>query len=173
MIQYRHHVSGIFSTKLEAENTLKLLVKKGIPKIRLQIFESDANLPAASQQAKSNRVLKDMLVDGAIGTAIGAGIGALAQMALIAANVNLFIASPLVAPIALLGLGASMGGMAGATYGAKIGSKKQGWLTDLVKNAISSGQVVLVAEAKTKQEAVVARDVIQTSAGNHKDVNTA
>lgn len=125
MSQYRHHVSGIFSTRIEAETTLEILVKQGIPKKQVQIYASDAKLPVATPQAKSNDVLKDMFVDGAIGAAVGTGIGALTQVALIAANVSLFIASPLVAPLALLGWGASLGGMAGATYGAKVGSKKK------------------------------------------------
>lgn len=173
MSQYRHHVSGIFSNRSEAVSTLETLIKLGISNKQLQIFESDASLPATTQQAKSNEVLKDMVVDGAIGTAIGTGVGALTQVALIAANVSLFIASPLVAPLALLGWGASLGGMAGATYGAKIGSKKERWLSDLVKDAISSGQVVLVAETCTKQQTETAREVIQASVGNHKDVSKA
>jgi hypothetical protein len=170
MSQYRHHVSGIFSNRREAANTWDILIKQGIPSEQLQIFESDTSLPATTQQAKSNEVLKDMVVHGVIGTAVGTGVGALAQVALVAANVSLFIASPLVAPLALLGWGASLGGLAGATYGAKIGSNKEGWLSDLVKDAISSGQVVLVAETSTKQQTVIAREVIQTSVGNHKDV---
>lgn len=172
MAQYRHHVSGIFLNKRDATNTLDMLIKQGIPGEQLQIFESEASLPANSQLAKSNEVLKDMVVDGAIGTAVGTGIGALAQVALVAANVSLFIASPLIAPLALLGWGASLGGLAGATYGAKVGSDKEGWLSDLVKDAISSGQVVLVAVTKTEEQTVIAREIIQTSVGNYKDVKT-
>lgn len=174
MDQYRHHVSGIFVNHIEAGGTLEKLVEQGLPRERLQIFESDSALPAATQQAKSNEVLKDMVVDGTIGAAVGTGIGALAEVALIAANVSLFVASPVIAPLALLGWGASLGGMAGATVGAKISSeKKEGWFSDLIKDAISNGQVVLVAETRTKQETEIARKVIQTSVGNYKDVNTA
>lgn len=173
MGQYSHHVSGVFSNQIEANAALGILVKQGIPKKQLHIYESDAKLPATTQQAKSNRVLKDMLVDGAIGAVIGTAIGALIQVGLVIANVSLFVASPLVAPLALLGWGASLGGMAGATYGAKIGSKKHGWLNDLVKEAISKGQVVLVAEASNQHQTEIAREVIQTSVGNFKDINTA
>jgi hypothetical protein len=173
MSQYRHHVSGIFSNRIEAESTLNVLIERGLSSEQILIFDSDATLPASTEQAKSNEVLKDMAVDGVIGTTVGTGIGALAQVALIAANVSLFIASPLVAPLALLGWGASLGAMAGATYGAKVGSEKEGWLSDLVKDAISAGQVVLVAQTNTKQETDIAREAIQTSVGNHKDTNTA
>ena len=72
-----------------------------------------------------------------------------------------------------IGWGASLGAMAGATYGAKNGSQKEGWLSDLVKDAITNGQVVLVAQTNTEQETEIAREAIQTSVGNHKDINSA
>lgn len=64
----------------------------------------------------SNARLKDMLVDVVIGTTVGAGIGGLAEVA--AANVSLFGASPLLASLVMLGSGASLGGLLGATAGA-------------------------------------------------------
>ena len=172
MGKYRHHVSGFFANHVIAESTLNKLIEQGLHKENIYIFES-ASVPSGEvDQAKSNEVLKDMAVDGAIGAAVGTGIGALAEVALVAANVSLFIASPLIAPLALLGWGASLGGMTGATIGAKVGSeKKQGWLSDLIQDAIASGQVVLVAETKTKQETEVAKEVIQTFAGNSQDVS--
>lgn len=54
----------------------------------------------------------------------------------------------------------------------KLAPKKR-WLSDLVKDAISSGQVVLIAEANSLQETEMAREVIQRSVGNHKDINSA
>ena len=74
MNEYRHHVSGIFAHREEAESAFSRLIKKGLPKGRIQIFESDSTLPAATQQAKSNKVLKDMVVDGAIGL-VGGEVG--------------------------------------------------------------------------------------------------
>jgi len=172
MDEYRHYVSGIFVSREEADSALSRLVEQGLPHERLQIFEAGSVLPAAAQQTKSNEVLKDMFVDGAIGTAVGTGIGGLAGVALIAANVSIFVASPLLAPLVLLGWGASLGGMTGATIGSKVSSEnKEGWLSDLVQDAISNGQVVLVAETRTKQETVIAREVIEISVGNYKDVS--
>ena len=174
MNEYRHHVSGIFAHREEAESAFSRLIKKGLPKGRIQIFESDSTLPVATQQAKSNEVLKDMVVDGAIGTAVGVGIGALAEVVLVAANVSLFVASPLLAPLALLGWGASLGATAGATVGARVSSeKKEGWFSDLIRDAISNGQVVLVVETLTKQEAEIAKEVIKISVNDYEDVSTA
>lgn len=81
MSEFRHYVSGFFAD-------------------RARLVEPP--------QSKS--VLKDVLVDGAIGTAVGTGGGALAQLALVAANVSLFVASPLLAPLSMPGCAASLGG---------------------------------------------------------------
>jgi len=174
MNKYIHHVSGIFSHREAAESAHSRLVDKGIPQNRLQIFDSNSILPASSQQAKSNEVLKDMVLSGAIGTAVGTGIGALAEVALVAANVTLFVASPLIAPLALLGWGGSLGATIGATVGAKVSSEnKDGWLSDLIKDAISNSQVVLVVETISKQETEIAQAVIKLSVDNYKDVSVA
>jgi hypothetical protein len=100
--------------------------------------------------------------------------------ALVAANVSLFIASPLLAPLAMLGWGAGIGGLIGATAGATksdAGSvaagagNKPGWLSELVRDAISNGQIVLMADTRTPQETAIARAVIQASVGDYKEVN--
>ena len=132
-------------------------------------------LPTAP--GKNNDMLKDVLVDGAIGTAVGTGIGALAEVALVAANVTLFIASPLIAPLAMLGWGASLGAVIGAVVGTEKDSglkaaKKDGKLAELISDAIASGQVVLVAVTRTEQETAMAREVIQASLGQHKELST-
>lgn len=173
MDKYIHHVSGIFSHRDAANSALSRLVDKGIPKDRLQLFDSSSTLPASSQQAKSNAVLKDMAVDGVIGTVVGTGIGALAQVAIVAANVTLFVASPLIAPLAMLGWGASLDATVGATVGAVSSEKKDGWLSDLIKDAITNGQVVLVVKTLSKQETEIAEEVIKLSVDNYKDVSVA
>ncbi len=137
MDEYRHHVSGFFAHREQAESALSRLVEQGLPRERLRIFAND---PAASDTAPkegSNAVLQDVLVDATIGTAVGSGIGALGSVALAAASVSLFVVSPLVAPLMLLGWGASIGGLIGAAAGATSGSgDKDGWLSDLIGDAI-------------------------------------
>jgi hypothetical protein len=101
-------------------------------------------------------------------------LAAQAEVALVAANVSLFIASPLLAPLALLGWGASLGGLVGATVGAKVSSgKKEGWFSDLIRDAIANGQFVLVAETLRKQETAIAREVIKNSVNDYKDLSVA
>lgn len=45
--------------------------------------------------------------------------------------------------------------------------------SSLVRDAIASGQVVLVAETRTEQETAIAREVIQALVGDSKDTNMA
>jgi len=177
MNEYRHHVSGFFANRDDAVSTLSKLVERGLPRERLQIFASDSPSPAPAPKEDSNAVLKDVLVDGAKGAVVGTGIGALAEVALMAANVSLFVASPLLAPLMLLGWGASLGGLIGATAGAASSAapdaeKKEAWLSVLVRDAIAIGQTVLVVDARTEQETATAREVIQASVGDYKDSST-
>ncbi|MGQ0596918.1 hypothetical protein [Aquabacterium sp.] len=120
-------------------------------------------------QAGSNAALKDMVVDGAIGGAVGVGLGALAEVALVAANVSLFIASPLLAPLVLLGWGATLGGTIGAMVGAE---KKEAPLSALIRDAVASGQFVLVVEARTQPQAAIAREAMRDAVGEVKEGNS-
>lgn len=178
MNDYRHHVSGFFANRDDAESAFSTLVDRGLPGDQLHIFETDSAEPApAAPKEDSNAVLKDVVVDGAIGTAVGTGLGALAEVALVAANVTLFVASPLIAPLAMLGWGAVLGGVIGAVVGAEAQpatgtEKKEGWLSALVRDAIASGQIVLVAQCYTEQQTAIAREVIQASVGDYGDDTT-
>ena len=171
MNEYRHHVSGFFAHHQEAESALSRLVELGLPRERVYLLNADS-----APQTDDNGVLKHVLVDGAIGTAVGTGIGVLAELALVAANVSLFIASPLIAPLAMLGWGASLGGLVGAAVGAESHAgnekEKKGTFSALIQDAISSGQVVLVAETRTEEETANARQVMQASVGACEDVST-
>ena len=166
MNEYRHHVSGFFAKRAEAESAVDKLVPLGIPRDQLRVFDTASTVHPKPPHAGSVEVLNDMVVNGAIGTAVGTGIGALAEIALIAANVSLFVASPLIAPLAMLGWGASLGGLVGAATGA---GTKQGSFVALVNDAIASGQVVLVAETLTEQQTDIARQIIQAAVGEFKD----
>ena len=120
---------------------------------QLQLFDADSGPAISEPKGESNEVLTNVLVDGAIGTVVGTGIGALAQLAIVAGSVSLFVASPLVAPLVMLGWGASLGAFVGAAAGANAGVEhKDGWLSDLVHDAIASGQVVLVVQTRTGQK---------------------
>lgn len=138
MDQYRHHVSGFFAHRAEAEGAVSTLVGRGLGRDRLQLFDADSGPAISEPKGESNEVLTNVLFDGAIGTAVGTGIGALAQLAIVAGGVSLFVASPLVAP--------------------------------LIRDAIASGQVVLVVQTRMAEETEIAREVIGAAVGEFKDV---
>lgn len=169
MNEYRHHVSGFFADREAAERTRSQLIEQGLPAENVEVHSSRPQ-PEPPAAVRSNEVLKAVIVDGAIGAAVGTGIGVLAQVALIAANVSLFVASPLVAPLALLGWGASLGGFIGAASGA---GDREGDFSDLVRDAIASGQVVLVAKTRGEEESVTARAVIGAAVGEYDEAITA
>lgn len=176
MNSYHHHVSGIFQRHAEAEYALLQLEERGLALNRMQIYEDNISADQATTQGQSNEVLKNMVVKGSVGTVIGAGLGGLAQIALVATNVTLFIASPLVAPLAMLGWGATVGATVGAAVGAIESNEshpkeKEGWFSDFVSDAIASGQVVLVVETHTKKETEIAGEVMKISVNNYKDVS--
>ena len=170
MNAYRHHVSGFFANREEAESAMSRLVEGGLPRARLQLFDTDSTVPTKTPHADSKEVLNDMVTDGAVGVAVGTALGGLAELALVAANVSLFIASPLIAPLAMLGWGAGLGGFLGAVAGA---GSKEGGFSALVTDAISNGQVVLVAETISSQETALTKEVMQVSVNNYRDVSVA
>lgn len=170
MNHYLHYVSGFFAHREEADDVFAKLIAQGLPPERVQIYSSRAIPPVHEPTESSNDVLKDVLVDGTIGTVVGTGIGALIQVALIATNVTLFVASPLIAPLVLLGWGASIGGVVGASIGAAENAKP---LSALIEDAIASGQIVIVAETRTAAETTIAQEIIKGSIGDYKDVDAA
>lgn len=173
MDEYRHHVSGFFARRQEAEEAFSRLIDRGLPRSQLYIVEADSAPHVAAPQSDSNAVLKDVFVDGAVGAAVGTGIGALAEVGLVAANVSLFIASPLIAPLVMLGWGASLGGLIGSAVGAESHAEnKDGKFSALIRDAISRGQVVLVAETRTKHETEIAAEIIKASVGDYENVST-
>lgn len=170
MSDYLHHVSGFFAHDDQAYDVQRKLMAVEIPAARIHVLNKTTPLPPHEATADSNGVLKDMLVDGAIGTAVGTGVGALAQIAFVTANVSLFVASPLVAPLVMLGWGAGLGGFLGAAVGA---AKKPKPFSDLVKDAISNDQYVVIVETITPAETTMAQNIIREAVGDFTDVAKA
>lgn len=85
--------------------------------------------------------------DGAIGTAVGTAVGAGVSIALAAAELTLFIASPVLGVLYLLGWGASLGGLVGAVVGSE---RSNGDVSTLIKDALANGQAVLVVHARSE-----------------------
>jgi hypothetical protein len=167
MADYRHHVSGFFAHREEVNDVYDKLISAGIPSSRIHSFDKHSVLPAHKAADSSSKVLENVLVDGAIGTVVGTGVGALIEVGLIAANVTLFAASPLLAPLVLMGWGAGIGGIIGASAGAAEHAKP---LSNLVHDAVVSGLLVVVVETRSEEETRIAADIIKEKVGDYNDV---
>ena len=162
MEKYLHRVLGLYATRVAAESAFEQLVQRGLPPEKVKILGPRRDGEDGETKADSDDVLKEMLREGAIGTAIGTLAGAAGTIALAAANISLFIASPVLGALSMLGWGASLGGIVGAATGAQ---SSKGDVSDLVKDALASGHVVLVAHAATEEQTTYAREIIGTSIG--------
>jgi hypothetical protein len=170
---YQHRVSGFFVKREEAEIARSALLRRGLTAQQLELYANDhADLkPPASTD--SNDSLKQILVDSAIGGAVGTTVGALGEVALVAASATLFVASPLIAPLAMLGWGAGLGAAVGAAAGSIRISKEGGMLSALVADAIQSGQVVLIATTHTESQTQAAIEIVQAAVGTYQDTPQA
>ncbi|MGY1488067.1 hypothetical protein ACW4YW_01530 [Methylobacillus pratensis] len=158
MADYLDSVTGIYPTVDEAQKAAQALIDQGFSRDQVQV--AIGRTDGIEQDEDDKEVLKNVVVDGAIGTAVGAGVGALGQLAIVAANVSLFVASPLVGPLFMVGWGAAVGGFIGAGKGI---SNQDRHYSDLLANAVEKGHAVLVAYAKTEAEAEAARAVVGAS----------
>jgi hypothetical protein len=167
MDQQSHIVTGIYTSRAEAESVRDRLVGRGLPDGQIDIVEN-AGIDGNSKMAADNETVKDAVVDGAVGAAVGTVVGGLGHVALVAANVTLFVASPVIAPLAMLGWGAFIGGFVGAAAGVEKPEKepeekKEGKLSLLVLDVIRSGHVALIVRTTTVAETTLARAIVGDS----------
>jgi phage tail tape-measure protein len=160
MEQYLHRVLGFYATRSVAESVSKQLIRRGVPTEKLIILEPERDGASAETKADSDDVVKKLLRGGAIGTLVGALAGAAGTVALAIANITLFIASPVLGALYLIGWGGSLGAFIGAVAGSQ---SSKGDTADLVRDALASGQVVLVAHTATEQQTTHAQQIIAAS----------
>jgi hypothetical protein len=160
MENYLHRVLGLYTVRAEAESVFNQLVQRSIPSENVTILESGRDDGNGAAKADSDDVLKELLREGAIGAAVGTLAGAAGTIALAVANISLFIASPVLGALYLLGWGASLGGFVGAVAGSQ---RNKGDVSDLVRDALASGHVVLVARTVTEKQTTIARHIIGES----------
>lgn len=167
-----HKVAALYASVEEAVRVRRHLIRSGIAAKEVALLK---DLPLPPDAGGNDEVLKDIVVDGAIGTAVGAGVGTIGTMMLWAANVTLFVSSPVVASLAMLGWFAGVGGIAGAIAGVvseENNKGKEGKFSELVMDAIQSGNVVLVVRTHGKADKELAKDIIGKSLTGHYRVPT-
>jgi hypothetical protein len=162
MDSYLHRVIGLYPSLDEANHARDLVVAGGLAPTQIRVLatgsaSAGADSNSGDEKSDSDDVLKDLLRDGAIGTAVGSVAGAGVSIALAAANLTLFIASPVLGALYLIGWGASLGGLVGAVVGSE---RSAGDASTLIRDALEHGRFVLVVHARTEAETTTARQVV-------------
>lgn len=114
----------------------------------------------STSRRRSREILREIMRAGAIGTALGIGVGAIGTVVLMTTSVAAFIASPLLAPSALMFNLATVGFLLGAAVGAANKGKSY---SALVSNALAEGQVLLAIKTQGVYENSLANKIIQHS----------
>lgn len=173
MNSYRHYISGFFAGREDADHALVQLVQQGLPRERLHIFAA-APASCVKQAMKSGEVARDLVMDGTPGAVVRSGTGALAEVGLVMANISLVVTHSLIAPLSVLGWGAKLGEFTEAAVGATLDSEnKDPWFSNLIRDAISSGQVVLVVDTWSEQETATAQAMVEAAVGKGKNIAAA
>jgi hypothetical protein len=162
MESYMHRVVGLYTSRAEADAARDLILARGIAPTQVSVLTAESTVAGVDTKSDSDDVLKDLLRDGAMGTAVGTAAGAGVSIAMAAANLTLFIASPVLGALYLIGWGASLGGLVGAVVGSE---KNKGDVSTLIKDALANGHAVLVVHARSGAETTRAQQVV----GQHID----
>jgi hypothetical protein len=163
MSTYLHRVLGFYESTDTAWTACQRLIAAGLPPRQLTVMRPHGLDWTHQEVADSDDVLKEVLVDGAVGTSVGALAGAGVSVALAAVAtgpVTLLVAGPVLGALAMVGWGASLGGLLGAMVGAE---GKKGEVSDLIKDALANGHVVLVAHTQSEAQTDLARRLIAES----------
>jgi hypothetical protein len=160
MDKYLHRVVGLYPSRALGEAARDEILAHGLQPKQVRLIEPGSGVVGGDTVSDSDDVLKDILRDGAIGTAVGTAAGAGVSIGLAAANLTLFIASPVLGVLYLLGWGASLGGLVGAVVGSE---RSKGDVSSLIVDALASGQFVLVVYAYTEEQTSQAHQVIAAS----------
>jgi len=151
------HITAAFGLRQPAQQVLDNLVECGLPRETLDLVEP------AEPPTWSTLTLADIVANAAFGVATALVLAGLTHSTLLLLTPDLLdeIAWPLAAGLLLLlaGLGALAGVAVGA--GRRGDYRSEGRLARLVHALVTRPRVLLVARARSLQEAAVARAVLQ------------
>jgi hypothetical protein len=162
-----HRISALYADVAAAQHVRATLLRNGFAADAIEIRQHlDADADAHAPTDSSDDVIKEVLVDSAIGAALGAGIGAIGTVVLITTSVTLFVASPLIAPLALMGNLATVGGLLGGAFGA---ADKETPFSAVVTEALAAGNVMLLVKTHNADENTLAKKLISASLNDVAD----
>ncbi|WP_075097795.1 general stress protein [Sandaracinus amylolyticus] len=142
-------VSGVFSTRREAQHAVDRLVDAGFRREDVSVLMSDVTRARELDGAPpiitppSNRAAEGATAGGTIGGTLGAVVGGLAAVGSIAIpGIGMVAAGPMVAALAGAGAGGAAGGLIGALVGLGVSENEA---TD-IRDRIREGRIVVTVE---------------------------
>ena len=116
-----HLVSGLFPSRVSAENAVDHLVQAGFPETDISLLMSDTTRGREFIVQKGTKAPEAAATGATIGGVIGAIAAGLAAVGtLVVPGLSLVAAGPIVAALSGLGAGAAAGGLTGALVGMGI-----------------------------------------------------
>lgn len=157
MSQTSHKVAGIYPDHANARAAVEALRQAGIGEEAIAMVDKDDWQSAFTDPHTVTERAKHKLASG---TGIGAGLGALGAGALVAAEVAVIAAAPVLAMLAGAGLGAA----AGTAYtGVSSSSVREPVFRDVVREAVTQGHVVVIVRTFSEAESLHAQDLISST----------
>lgn len=163
---YPHKIAAVYPDIAAAEaalNAFNLVQLSGIRITHLAPGASGVDLAIEPEVEETRKtVVENTLAGGAAGTVTGAAVAGATSILAPA----LFVSTPVVGPLIVLGYGAIIGSTAGAIRGLRL---RETLLADLVKDALKAGyQVVLVhaenEDAHRRAQVVIDETVAEETA---------
>lgn len=157
MESYLHRVVGLYASRAEADEARDLIVARGLSAIQVRVLTEESPVPGYDAKSDPDDVLTNLPRDGANSTTVATEAGSSASITVASSNLTLFIASPLLDTLHLIGWDARRGGLVSDLVGSKRGKRN---LAALIKDALSSGLAVLVMNARSEAETALAQRVL-------------
>lgn len=164
--QYPHKIAAVYPDGTAAQEALQALDDARLDNIEVTSLNQGKAGVSHAIEPETEETANRIVLDAVYGTAAGGAAGAVTAGAIAAVLPSLFVSAPVVAPLIVLGYGATIGGTAGAVLGLK---PRENMLAGLVKDSLKSGFHVVIVhaanpEARQRAEAVIARTMAEKTA---------
>ncbi|MHB0992453.1 MAG: hypothetical protein ACYC3O_05870 [Burkholderiales bacterium] len=169
MANKTHKVAGIFATLQDTQSAKNLLIERGITPAHINLIVPEDKMIDKKIEPDGDGVAKEVVKDAIIGGVIGGGVGAAGAAAMAAASITLFVASPVLGPLSLMGWGAMIGIIAGGGKGAGI---REDQFADMVKDVTNDGKFILMVHTASENEFKVAHDTLAELTQEKSDVKS-
>lgn len=157
MAQTSHKVAGIYPDHASARAAVDALQQAGIGEDAIEMVDKDNWQSAFTDPQTVTERAKHKF---ATGIGIGAGLGALGAVALVAAEVAVIAASPVLAML----VGAGLGAAAGTAYTwVSSSSVREPVFRDAVCEAVTQGHVVVIVRTTSEADSLHAQDLISST----------